>query len=241
MARQAEATGERSQGTLAARVAHGVLQEIRARGLGEGDLFMTEAEIESHYKVSRNIAREAVSRLHGLGVLESRQGKGLLVGKPDPVALLSDTIDLSVSTASDLAHVAQLRYVLEVGASDLAAESATEEETERLLAVTDEHVRLVEGKRKGGREEREIEADFHGLILAMTHSPLVAGMHRVLADYFESAATQVEGWTQVQPHALWQHRAIAEAIRQRDPEQVRALMRQHLRPVLEWSMGVGGE
>jgi len=60
----------------------------------------------------------------------------------------------------------------------------------------------------------------------MTGNPLIAGMHRVLADYFH-ASTQV-----AQPpdaaKAIREHQMIVEAFVRRDHEAARTLLRCHL-------------
>ena len=61
------------------------LQEMIAlSGARPGDRFGNEADLERKLGVSRVVVREAVSRLRALGMLESRQGLGLIIGKPDP-------------------------------------------------------------------------------------------------------------------------------------------------------------
>ena len=75
-----------------ARLAGELRRRIAAEELADGDLFMTEAQLAKEYGVSRNIAREAVSQLRGLGILEGRKSKGLLVRRPNPVRLLSHSL-----------------------------------------------------------------------------------------------------------------------------------------------------
>ena len=58
------------------------------------------------------------------------------------------------------------------------------------------------------------------------------------AATLKSAPLSVEG-DRDHPHAVWQHNAIAEALRQQDREQTRALIRQHLsalQVLWEWGM-----
>jgi DNA-binding GntR family transcriptional regulator len=69
---------------------------------------------------------------------------------------------------------------------------------------------------------------FHGVILEMTGNPLIAGMHQVLADYFQFSAIYNHP-----PHArkaIREHHTIAEAFQRRDLETVRSILRSHLLP-----------
>jgi len=235
LANDEETNGAKSD-TLADSLARQVLERVRSDGLGEGDLFMTERGIEEHYSVSRNIAREAVSRLRGLGVLESRQGKGLIVGKPDPIGLLASTIGFFGNAHPEFVQLAQLRYVLETGVADLATRRASAEQIGQLRDLADEHARLAAAPERADDAEAALEFAFHSLILEMSGNPLISGLHGVLAKYFRSAAAVIDGWSDMTPHTVWQHRAIAEAFAQRDSEQVRVLTKQHLQSLLEWSL-----
>ena len=146
--------------------------DIIAADLTEGDLFMTESEVTRRYAVSRNIAREAVSQLRGLGILMSRQGKGLLVAHSDPLAR---SLPFYGREPEDLKHLAQWRYVLEMGAVELAVNEATPEQTDRLEALARKYEEL--GSRDyTEKEDNAVELAFHSLILEMTGNPLIAGI-----------------------------------------------------------------
>src|SRR5271170_2703792 len=97
----------------ATEIAEEVRRTLLSSGLHEGDRLMTEAELAKQYGVSRGIAREAVGRLRALGLLESRQRKGIVVGRSDPVNLVASALPMYHQTAKDLISLARLRYVLE--------------------------------------------------------------------------------------------------------------------------------
>jgi len=95
---------------------------------------MTVDQVSVHYDVSRTIAREAVSQLRALGILKSRQRKGLLIGQPDPVSLMARWVPFYShgTDGKQLLRLAQLRYTLELGAVDLAVTNATSEQLDPL-------------------------------------------------------------------------------------------------------------
>ncbi len=223
----------RDQQTLANQLAGRIRTDVMSAGLREGDLFMTTDQVVERYEVSRTIAREAVNQLSALGVLEGRQRLGLLVGRPDPVALMGQCMPFYAGAAGteNLRALAELRYVLEMGAIDFAATNATEEQKAGLVElaarfdkVTSEH---------GQNEEADtIELEFHALILSMTGNPLVAGMHRVLIEYFHKAVTDDPTWREVSASSVLEHTAIAQAITGGDTELARCLLRRHLENAL---------
>src|SRR5438105_4589883 len=94
-----------TSGTRAATLAEQIRRRIQTERLRDGDLFMTEAQVAEEYGVSRNITREAVSKLQALGILESRKRKGLIVRLPNPVKLLSHSLP---SLAGSEEHLSEL-------------------------------------------------------------------------------------------------------------------------------------
>jgi GntR family transcriptional regulator, transcriptional repressor for pyruvate dehydrogenase complex len=217
--------------TLANTVADQILEDILTSDLQAGDLFMTGDQVRERYAVSRSVAREAVSRIQALGVLECRQRKGLLVARPDPVQLTKQWLPFYCrkSDLDDLLTLAQLRYALEAGAVDLAVSHASEEQVET-LAQRAAAFAAIAGKFGPNVEADQADLAFHKVILEMTGNILIAGMYRVISDYFH-ASTQLPLLTDASK-AIREHQVIVEAFRRRDNETVRAVMRAHLETTL---------
>ena len=64
----------RGDTSTAERVAKAIRREIGRRCLSPGEVIGTEGGLAKELGVSRNAVREAVGRLRGLGLVESRQG-----------------------------------------------------------------------------------------------------------------------------------------------------------------------
>lgn len=220
-------------GTLASRLASQIHEDIIAAGLSEGEFFMTGDQVEAHYSVSRSIAREALSQLRSLGILESRQKKGLLVSRPDPVHLMSRWVPFygRGGREGELDRLAQLRYVLEVGAVDLAVGHASAAQIDRLDALAREfEAAALESGHTPVTDK--IDLAFHSLILEMTGNPLIAGMHKVLSDYF-LASEQVAPLPQEDAAmALREHHLLVDAFRRHDRALAMTLLRAHLERTL---------
>ena len=217
--------------TLAHELADRLRRRIQSERLGDGHLFMTEAQLAEEYEVSRTIAREAVSRLRGLGMLESRKRKGLIVRRPDPLRLLSHSLPSLVGSQQDFDELSRLRYVIEVGAIELAVTNATDEQIEQLAALADDF-ELAARNNEGNEREDELELAFHGLILQMTGSPMIAGMQQVLTEFFQAASHDAKHTKPAEDRTVWQHHEIAAAIRDRDIDRARSMMRLHFRGLL---------
>jgi DNA-binding FadR family transcriptional regulator len=205
----------------AKQLADKIRHRLVTNKIAHGELFMTHTQIAQEYGVSLGTAREAVSRLQELGILEGRKSKGLVVSRPNPVRLLSRSLPAMAQSEQDIQEIARLRYVLEVGAIELAVLNATDTQISKLVQLACDFEEAVNQK-MGIVRESEIELAFHGLVLQMTHSPLIAGMQQVLAEFFSRELVESDQQT------VWQHHAIAAAIRARDTEQARVMIRLHI-------------
>ena len=184
---------------------------------------MTEATLAQEYGVSRNIVREAVSRIRALGLLTSHQRKGLVIACPDPAKLLSHSLPAMGQTETGLEELKKLRYVLEIGAIDLAVANATGEQIERLESLAREFERVVRSG-SGDKQENQIERAFHSLILEMTGCELVLQMQQVLARFFQLSSCKSPS-SRNNEQTIWQHLELVEAIRERDLDRARTMMR----------------
>jgi len=225
--------------TLANQLADQILDDIMAAELKEGELFMTVQEITQRYDVSHTIAREAIGKLSALGILKGRQRVGLVIDRPDPVDLMSRWLPFYARPpgSGDLKTLAQLRYILELGSIDFAVANASQEQIQHLLDLAERYADVIGrfGKNEGADQielECQVELEYHSLLLSMTGNMLIAGMHRVLSDYFQVAVKSSPHWREGLQSAVWEHRAIADAIARKDIELARSLLRRHLENAL---------
>jgi GntR family transcriptional regulator, transcriptional repressor for pyruvate dehydrogenase complex len=221
---------------LSQQLAERIRQHVEQARLPDGALFMTEAEVAEKYQVSRTVAREAVGRLRAIGLLEGRQHKGLIVRHPDPLRLFSDSLPSLARSDQDMSELARLRYVLEVGAIELAVRCATHEQIARLTEIA-EQIKKVVRTRAGSKRQKDLDIAFHSLLLEMTGSELVAGMQRVLVDFFRAVSQRTPLDAANAERAAWEHAELAAAVRDRDVERARAMIRAQLRRYLSESEG----
>jgi len=222
-------TGPRKN--LSQKLADRLQQQIEQEQLPDGHLFMTEAEVAERFQVSRTVAREAVGRLRAIGLLEGRQRKGLIVRHPNPVDLFSASLPSLARSERDLAELARLRYVIEVGAIELAIKNATDQQIARLAELA-EQFRNSASDESWLKQEKELDIQFHSLLLEMTGSSLVAGMQRVLVDFFRTIVIPSPPDAATGERIAWEHCELANAIRDRDVERARSMIRVQVRRYL---------
>ena len=222
----------------AVNLTSGLVEKIKSQvmnsNLKQGEVFMTVDQISAEYGVSRTIAREAASQLQALGLLKGRKRLGLVVARPAAQDLMRDWLPLYARSleGESFQALAQLRYTLELGSVDLASANATEEQVKQLASLAERFAKVTAAHGQN-EEANQIEFEFHCLLLTMTGNPLIAGMHRVLADYFQAATACNPHWNEVSQTSVYEHRTIAEAFALRDTELARNLLRKHLERSLE--------
>jgi DNA-binding FadR family transcriptional regulator len=217
--------------SLSEQLAERIRQHIEQARLPDGALFMTEAEVADKFEVSRTISREALGRLRAIGLLEGRKRKGFIVRHPDPIRLFSISLPALAKSDRDVIDLARLRYVLELGAIELAVKNATIDQITRLMEIAGQ-IKQAAGRRSPTKRMNELDIAFHSLLLEMTSSKLIAGMQRVLVDFFRTTTSSAPLDATSAEHTAWEHTELAAAIRDRDLEHARALMRRQLRRYL---------
>ncbi len=216
---------------LSQQLTERIREYIEQAALPDGAFFMTEAEVAEQFDVSRAVAHEAVGRLRAIGLLEGRQRKGLIVRRPDPVSLFSASLPFLANSEQDVSELSRLRYVLEVGAIELAVKNASDEQIKQLMRLAEEMKSSVKTQSEANRGT-ELDISFHSLLLEMTGSTLIAGMQRVLVDFFRNIAIQTPVDNDSTDRIAWEHIELATAIQDRDIERARVLMRMQLRHYL---------
>lgn len=214
---------------MADKLAARIRELMQSEPLSNGDVFRTEAQLATEFGVSRTIVREAVSRLRALGILEGCQGKGLVVCRPDLIQLMSESLPSLARSEEDFRELIQLRYVFEVGGIELAVNNATEAQIEKLAQIAEEFSAAA----KTGADvthQSELDLQFHVLLLEMTHSALVAGFHNLLARFFATNASFHVNLIPVESgeRTAMQHFELVAAIRDRDVERARFVIRSHI-------------
>ena len=217
--------------TQVRELARKIRHRIQAERLTDGSFFMTEAQLAAEYGASRTVTREAVSRLQALGLLEGRKRKGLIVRCPDPLRLFQNSLPSLMTSPDDWRDLAQLRYALEVGAIELAIRAATNEQIDRLGQIEQELEQAVLQDQSSARSI-ELDVKFHSLILEMTGSRLIAGMQQVLVQFFQTVPQSKPTLASAE-RICWEHRELLDAIRDRDVERARAMIRVQIRATLD--------
>lgn len=199
-------------------VAEQIAQLIEEGAFPPGTRLPGERELAERLGVSRVTIREAEIALQAVGRLEIKTGSGVYVSEAQPAA----HAPLPKASAFE---VTEARLLVESEAAALAAHNITEEGVARLEE-------LIEQMRTGDHDAaNEADALFHQTIAeasnnaALVHT--IRTLWRMREDLPDVKATYEAVCVDDAESRTAEHRAVFEALRDRDAAAARAAMREH--------------
>ena len=214
------------------RLADAVAEQIELlilRGvLRPGERLPPERELAERMAVSRPSLREALARLTADGLLVSRAGSGTAVSEDLDGGFPPALVGLFERHPEAAMDVIAFRRDVE----GMVAERAARFGTEGDLEVIDRALAALEGAPRNPETEAARDAEFHLAIVEASHNAVLLHMMRVMYDMLRRgvlANRRVMFAQATTREALaGQHRAIAAAIRSRDPEGAKAAAHAHM-------------
>jgi GntR family transcriptional regulator, transcriptional repressor for pyruvate dehydrogenase complex len=182
----------------------------------------SEGDLASSFDVSRTVIREAMRSLRAQGLVEVSQGRAPRVKPPDSQATVASLRLLLRRNKATLLHLAEVRQPLEGEIAALAAERANDEHLRQLE-------RTVRDLAAASPLEMRIEADvrFHRILAEATGNPVFVLLLETLAEFMRESRQKTLAYSGVE-QALVGHRAVLEAVRNRDQVKARNAMHEHL-------------
>ncbi|HHW43452.1 MAG TPA: FadR family transcriptional regulator [Desulfotomaculum sp.] len=196
---------------------------ILAGQLAPGDKLPPERELAEEIGVSRGTLREAFRILERQGIIETRPGGGRYVRKLPEGLLDKERILSSLETAAML-DLLEAREVFESKIVELACERATPVDLETI----EQSLAMAEGEKIDGLEVLNHDQAFHLALAEATHNIVFVNIVELnLALLF-----QIRSKTSVLPgrakEIIAEHRAIFEAVKDRDSQRAREMLLVHL-------------
>ena len=232
--------------TLTQQVAHDLGQRIVGGDYLPGDALPSEADLSADLEVSRTVVREALKVLAAKGLIRSRPRVGPVVQPRHSWERLdSDVLAWSTRDSEQLKafldQLTEVRRIIEPDAARLAATRATPDELRHIEttfsamedAVTDPSAFLTH------------DLAFHEAIVQAAHNDVLLGLLLTLRKGL-AASRQVSTGTlrqdtpatvHARATALELHRAVLDALRERDGERAHKAM-VHLLTTVHEAIGV---
>jgi len=212
-----------SHQTMADIVELKLLAFLKNNAFKPGDPLPKEIELAEALGVSRNILREALSRLRMLGMVDSKKRRGMVLTSPDILGSLEKVMDPLIIDESTLQDFFELRLTLEMGLADILYIRKTKKDIAEL-----EQIALAEKVREKNDVAFRIksEVEFHGKIYRMTGNHTMQRFQTMLLPIFGHLVT-VEKKPAV---AKVTHLDLVTLLKNGTIEEFRKGMRDHLEP-----------
>lgn len=209
--------------TMADIVETRLREYLKKKSFRPGDPLPKEMELADALGVSRNVIREALSRLRMLGMIETKKRRGMVLTTPDILSSFERVLDPLIIDDKNLKDIFELRLVLELGLADLLYMRKTEKDIEELEAIVkNENADETEFRLKN-------EIAFHGKLYEMTGNDTLKRFQNMLLPLF-GYVLQLE--KQYQP-ATVSHADLVKILKDGTKDEFKAAMTAHLQPHLQ--------
>ena len=126
--------------TLTDRVEIRLIEYLQEKNFEPGDLIPTEFEFADALNVSRNVIREALSRLKMLGYIKARKNRGMVTSYPDVMKVFGKVLDPILMSKETQLGLMELRISLEIGISDLLFNRKTPKDIQELEEILKQEI-----------------------------------------------------------------------------------------------------
>lgn len=213
---------------ISAQIAEQIRSSIMAGEFAPGEKLPPERELAEMFGVSRPSVREALNMLAAAGLVESYQGGGTVVkslvesasGPP-----LSELIKVESDRALD---VIEVRKGMEAWTAYYAAQRALPDDIRKMEGIIEGMARNLDGM----QPSEDLDANFHIVVARATHNIVWLHLMQTIFDamkVFQRGVWRAVYLTEEDHRILYtHHKAVFEAIRDRDPERARDAMLAHL-------------
>lgn len=188
-----------------------------------GSKLPNENELSEELKVSRTTLREAIRILVTGKILEIRRGRGTFVredfkqGQPKELSSLAPA-------AVNIRDLYEMRLIFEPEAAYYAANRATEEEIQRILALGAE----IEERIRQNEDRTEVEQSFHKSIAKATHNEFMNQLMPVIYEGINKGVKLSQAHEAAVQATLVDHKILMDFLKERNGEGARNAMRIHI-------------
>ena len=198
-------------------------EQILSGGWKPGDKLPSENELAAQFGVSRVTVRNALQKLSGLGLLETRFGEGSFIRGPEAGAALNQLVPMLYLGRETLRDILTFRRMVEGPICEIACRRATDGEIAQLAA-------LVEQMERAGADVAafaQLDSAFHCQLARLTRSSMMQQIYQIIDDAMQSACRQNMRRQSVQAALRW-YKEILAAMQARDSARARQAMEQSL-------------
>ncbi|MGV8095421.1 MAG: FadR/GntR family transcriptional regulator [Mangrovibacterium sp.] len=220
--------------TLVDKVEISILDYIKEKKMTPGDSLPNEMDLSKELGISRNVLREALSRLRMLGIVQSRTRKGIVIQEPSLLSGFEKVIEPYLLSEEAIIDMMGMRIALEIGLTDFLFRNLDDRKVEELGNI----VRSQEAMKYSLTVEQETA--FHKKIYEISGNNFIIQFQKIIHPVFQFAKTNYESYfAPVNERLLREgkivtHHDLFKFIRNRDMEGYRNAIKIHLQPYMEF-------
>lgn len=190
-----------------------------------GDALPGEVEIAEKLEVSRNVVREALSRLRMLGIVESRTRRGMIMAKPDVLGGFERVLNPYILGDKTLKDIFEMRLILEMGMAEFLIARKTKKGVLELEKIVNEQKSMV-------TPTKEEEIRFHTKLYELTGNDTFKRFQKMLFPIFDHVFTEYRNGTKISspPPGHIHHDGLVKVLKDGSAADFRNAMEVHLNP-----------
>ena len=221
--------------TLADHVEEEIMRYIKSHDLHPGDALPNEMEFSEMLGTSRNVIREAMSRLRMLGLIQTRTKRGMVVTEPGLLTGFKKVLEPQLLSINTIKQMMGMRISLEIGLAEFLFEH-----------VNDEHIleleKIVSRQQAIGINKLSVEDEvlFHTKVYEIAGNEFILQFNSIMHPVFEFSKHNYESFFEpinqrlIEENEIVRHSDLLQFITNRDKEGYQKAIRLHLQPYWEF-------
>ncbi len=222
------------------RIANDLGKSIVTERLTPETGFPFESQLCEQYGASRSVVREAVKMLTAKGLLRARQRAGTIVQPEDQWNLLDPDVlrwllerEFSIDL---LIEFTEMRMAIEPRAAGLAADSATGPQRSAIIKASD---RMFAAE-LGNDDPLEADIAFHKAVIEASNNRFMRQFTDLSEATLRFSIRRTNAYAGVSRASAIDHRRVANAIVEGDPQRAAFQMRMLIEGALQLLLEAGG-
>lgn len=195
-----------------------IKEAIINKELKPGDKLPPVMQISDNFGVGVSSVREAVKMLQAIGVVEPKQGEGTYIRESISDESINPLIFQMILENGKNDDLLELRMMFETAYTIIAMRDATQEDYQAMEAAIENQSKMI--------SLHNFTADddicFHRAVLRATHNPYIIKIGETILQLIK--ATFMQNKHGKPEFALYDHRKIYNAIRQKDERNLRNVL-----------------
>ncbi len=221
--------------TLVDQVEERIIEYIKKNHLVPGDALPNEMHFSEMLGISRNVVREALSRLRMLGLVQSRTKRGIMVTEPPLLNGFKKVLDPNLLSIKTIKEMMGMRIALEVGVAEFLFANI---EGNDILELE----QIVSRQQAIGINNLSVEDEmlFHTKIYEIAGNDFILQFNKIMHPVFEFSKQNYENYFLPINEKLnkrgeiVKHSDLLNYVKKGDKEGYQKAMQQHLKPYWEF-------